>query len=106
MIDSVVQMMNVIIAMRDWRRVTMAAILAVMAAASASSYRPPAPANASTAPTPVGQIGMLLNSRNNTHTHTHTFNGPLSGTTRMSQCQKGKTNLLRQNLNHVARTFS
>ena len=70
MIDSVVQMMNVIIAMRDWRRVTMAAILAVMAAASASSYRPPAPANASTAPTPVGQIGMLLNSRNNTHTHT------------------------------------
>ena len=28
-----------------------------------------------------------------THTHTHTFNGPLSGTTRVSWCQKGKTNL-------------
>jgi len=26
-------------------------------------------------------------------THTHTFNGPLSGTTRVSQYQKGKTNL-------------
>ena len=29
----------------------------------------------------------------NTHTHTHPFNGPLSRTTRVSQCQKGKTNL-------------
>jgi len=28
-----------------------------------------------------------------THTHTHTFNGPLSGTTRVSRYQKGKTNL-------------
>jgi len=28
-----------------------------------------------------------------THTHTHPFNGPLSGTTRMSRYQKGKTNL-------------
>jgi len=30
-----------------------------------------------------------------THTHTHTrpLNGPLSGTTRVSRCQKGKTNL-------------
>ena len=27
------------------------------------------------------------------HTHTHQFNGPLSGTTRVSQYQKGKTNL-------------
>ena len=27
------------------------------------------------------------------HTHTHTFNGPLSGTTQVSQYQKGKTNL-------------
>jgi len=26
-------------------------------------------------------------------THTHPFNGPLSGTTRVSQYQKGKTNL-------------
>jgi len=28
-----------------------------------------------------------------THTHTHTFNGPFSGTTQVSQYQKGKTNL-------------
>ena len=28
-----------------------------------------------------------------THTHTHAFNGPFSGTTRVSQYQKGKTNL-------------
>ena len=27
------------------------------------------------------------------HTHTHPFNGPLSGTTRVSQYQRGKTNL-------------
>ena len=27
------------------------------------------------------------------HTHTHTFNDPLSGTTRVSRYQKGKTNL-------------
>jgi len=26
-------------------------------------------------------------------THTHPFNGPLSGTTRVSQYQNGKTNL-------------
>ena len=26
-------------------------------------------------------------------THTHTFNGPLSGTTQVSQYQKGKTSL-------------
>ena len=31
--------------------------------------------------------------RIHTHTHTHPFNGPLSGTTRVSQYQKGKTNL-------------
>jgi len=30
---------------------------------------------------------------NYTHTHTHPFNGPLSGTTQVSQYQKGKTNL-------------
>ena len=29
----------------------------------------------------------------NTYTHTHTFNGPLSGTTRVRRYQKGKTNL-------------
>ena len=28
-----------------------------------------------------------------THTHTHPFNGPLSGTTRASRYQKGKTDL-------------
>jgi len=28
-----------------------------------------------------------------THTHTHPFNGPLSRTTRVSRCQRGKTNL-------------
>jgi len=27
------------------------------------------------------------------HTHTHPFNGPLSGTTRVSRYQKGETNL-------------
>ena len=27
------------------------------------------------------------------HTHTHPFNGPLSGTTRVSRYQKGKSNL-------------
>ena len=27
------------------------------------------------------------------HTHTHPFNGPMSGTTQVSQYQKGKTNL-------------
>ena len=27
------------------------------------------------------------------NTHTHPFNGPFSGTTRVSQYQKGKTNL-------------
>jgi len=31
--------------------------------------------------------------RSHTHTHTHTLNGPLSGTTKVSRYQKGKTNL-------------
>ena len=34
-----------------------------------------------------------MDSFSRTHTHTHPFNGPLSGTTRVSQYQKGKTNL-------------
>jgi len=34
---------------------------------------------------------VLINNTN--HTHTHPFNGPLSGTTRVSWYQKGKTNL-------------
>jgi len=28
-----------------------------------------------------------------THTHTHPFNGPFSGTARVNQYQKGKTNM-------------
>ena len=32
-------------------------------------------------------------SHTHTHTHTHPFNGPLSGTTRVSLYKKGKTNL-------------
>jgi len=35
----------------------------------------------------------ILNTHTHTHTHTHPFNGPLSGTTRVSWYQKGKTNL-------------
>jgi len=31
--------------------------------------------------------------KSHTHTHTNPFNGPLSGTTRVSQYQKGKTSL-------------
>jgi len=38
---------------------------------------------------PVLQQVVILN----THAHTHLFNGPLSGTTRVSRYQKGKTNL-------------
>ena len=33
------------------------------------------------------------NTHTHTRTHTHPFNGPLSGTTQVSQYQKGKTNL-------------
>ena len=38
---------------------------------------------------------MHARARTHTHTHTHThpFNGPFYGTTRVSQYQKGKTNL-------------
>ena len=31
--------------------------------------------------------------RTHTHTHAHPFNGPFSGTTRVSRYQKGKTSL-------------
>ena len=34
----------------------------------------------------------LYNSDARTHAHARAFNGPLSGTTRVSQYQKGKTN--------------
>ena len=33
------------------------------------------------------------NKQTRTHAHTHTFNSPLSGTTRVSRYQRGKTNL-------------
>ena len=36
---------------------------------------------------------LVARARAHTHTHTHPFNGPLSGTTRVSGYQKGKTNL-------------
>jgi len=39
----------------------------------------------------LSRITLIILS--NTHTHTHPFNGPFSGTTRVSQYQKGKTNL-------------
>ena len=35
----------------------------------------------------------LYSTFTHTHTHTHPFNGPLSGTTRVSRYQKGKTYL-------------
>ena len=40
-------------------------------------------------------LALLINCFYHTHTHTHThpFNGPFSGTTRVSRYQKGKTNL-------------
>ena len=40
-------------------------------------------------------VAVLCSSLATVHnnTHTHLFNGPLSGTTRVSQYQKGKTNL-------------
>jgi len=37
--------------------------------------------------------GLRTSTHTHTHTHTHTFNGPFSGTTRVSRYQKGKTNL-------------
>jgi len=35
----------------------------------------------------------IMCTHTHTHTHTHLFNGPFSGTTRVSRYQKGKTNL-------------
>ena len=37
--------------------------------------------------------GINAHTHTHTHTHTHPFNGPISGTTRVSQYQKGNTNL-------------
>jgi len=51
---------------------------------------------------PVMRLGFIRITEGNysctslltyTHTHTHPFNGPLSGTTRVSRYQKGKTDL-------------
>jgi len=36
---------------------------------------------------------MLTDFENTVGTHTHPFNGPFSGTTRVSRYQKGKTSL-------------
>jgi len=36
--------------------------------------------------------GLVLTYISHTHAHTHPFNGPLSGTTRVSRYQRGKTN--------------
>ena len=47
------------------------------------------PTNAATGPSPAQRRAAT----SHTHTHTHPFNGPLSGTTRVSQCQKGEANL-------------
>ena len=39
------------------------------------------------------RLYIVRPNKTHTHTHTHTFNGPFSGTIRMSRYQKGKTNL-------------
>ena len=39
------------------------------------------------------KLPALYSTQHQTSTHAHTFNGPLSGTTRVSWYQKGKTNL-------------
>jgi len=39
------------------------------------------------------QLTVTRDQGTHTHTYTHPFNGPFSGTTRVSQYQKGKTNL-------------
>jgi len=38
-------------------------------------------------------VANIFQSYVHKHTHTLPFNGPFSGTTQVSQCQKGKTNL-------------
>jgi len=38
-------------------------------------------------------LTLLVGRQEKYHTHTHPFNSSLSGTTRVSQYQKGKTNL-------------
>jgi len=41
----------------------------------------------------VSQLNLANETHIHTRTHTHPFNGPLSGTTRVSWYQKGKINL-------------
>ena len=41
----------------------------------------------------VAELVAALTTNTHTHTHTRAFNGPLSGTTRVSRYQKGKTSL-------------
>jgi len=41
----------------------------------------------------VNHTHTHTHARTHAHTHTHPFNGPVSGTTRVSRYQKGKTNL-------------
>jgi len=43
--------------------------------------------------TPSARFVKFITVQNEVKTNTHTFNGPLSGTTRVSWYQKGKTNL-------------
>ena len=56
------------------------------------TYKKREESNKKTAHKPT-QPNTLLERERHTHTHTHPFNGPLSGTTRVSRYQKGKTNL-------------
>jgi len=44
-------------------------------------------------PSVTGAVSEYLRNEYHILTHTHTFNGPLSGTTRVSRYQKGNTNL-------------
>ena len=39
------------------------------------------------------EVSSISRCKDITYTHTHSFNGPFSGTTRVSRYQKGKTNL-------------
>ena len=70
------------------RRWSTSAISRVRSTSAATS-------NSRTSASPVRAAAISRDRLSNTHTHTdtHPFNGPLSGTTRVSRYQKGKTNL-------------
>jgi len=55
--------------------------------------RPNSAAQNSTAHWKLCALAMSIWCWRHTHTHTHPFNGPMPGTTQVSQYQKGKTNL-------------